>query len=339
MIDSLVLDVEALCAPGEREVGSLGHEAARAWLVRRLAEEGLEPYAGGSFELPYSPPRGWLAGLLGAAGRAGDEGNGEPRLVNLVGRLPGRASAEAPVLLAAHYDTCGSQPGADDNAAAIAILLALVEPLRRRALERPLLFAFFDAEEPPYWLRPLMGSTWFYDRQRRDAIHCAIVLDLVGHDVPVEGLEDLLFVTGMESDPGLEAALRDCAGGLRFVPTLNRYITPFGYDLSDHHVFRIRRRPYLFLSCGHWEHYHRETDTPDRLNYAKMAGVARFLEELVARVSASRLDGPFEGHDTTATELHFLSRHLGALARELGVRLEGRADIERLVSRMLALGL
>ena len=44
-----------------------------------------------------------------------------------------------------------------------------------------------------------MGSIRFYEDQRREEIHCAILLDLVGHDVPVPGLEDLLFITGMES--------------------------------------------------------------------------------------------------------------------------------------------
>lgn len=340
-MESLRQDVAALCEPGDRMVGSPGHEAARAWLVPRMAAAGLEPYAKGSFELPYQPPKGWLANLLGAANREVHAVTGDERLVNLVGRLPGRDPAAPPLLLAAHYDTCGAQPGADDNAAGIAILLALVEPLRARALERGLLFAFFDAEEPPYWLRPVMGSTWFYERQRREEIHCALVLDLVGHDVPLDGIEDLLFLTGMESDPGLETVLRACEGAThqRFVPTLSRYISPFGYDLSDHHVFRIRRRPYLFLSCGHWEHYHEASDTPDRLNFAKMAAIARFLEELTARTSRARLDGPFEGYDTTATELYFMLKHVAGLAAGLGIRLQSRADIERLVSRLLARGL
>jgi hypothetical protein len=340
-MDSLRRDVAALCEPGSREVGSPEHDVARAWLVRRMAAAGLEPYAHDSFELPYVPPRGWLARVLGPANDEGRRESGGERLANLVGRLPGRDPALAPVLLGAHYDTCGAQPGADDNAAAIAILLAIVEPLRQRALERGVLVAFFDAEEPPYWLQKLMGSTWFYDHQRREEIHCALALDLVGHDVPLPGLEDLLFLAGFESDPALGTILRECEGATRqrFVPTLNRYISPFGYDLSDHHVFRAQRRPYLFLSCGHWEHYHAPTDTPDRLNYAKMESIARFLEELTARICRARLDGPFEGSDTTATELHFLRQHMRSVAAGLGLALESRADIEKLVSRLLASGL
>ena len=64
-----------------------------------------------------------------------------------------------------------------------------------------MILAFFDAEEPPHFLQPTMGSIRFYEDQLQDEIHCAVIMDLVGHDVPVQGLEDLLFITGMESDP------------------------------------------------------------------------------------------------------------------------------------------
>jgi hypothetical protein len=50
--------------------------------------------------------------------------------------------------------------------------------------------------------------------------------------------------------------------------------------MSDHGVFRRNGVPYLFLSCGRWEHYHQETDTPDRLNYQKMAAIAEYAENV-----------------------------------------------------------
>jgi hypothetical protein len=31
--------------------------------------------------------------------------------------------------------------------------------------------------------------------------------------------------------------------------------------MSDHGIFRENGVPYLFLSCGRWPHYHRDTDT------------------------------------------------------------------------------
>jgi len=313
MIEQLRKDVETLATPGGRMAGTPGHAEARKYIVRRCREEGLEPYHNGSFELPYA--------------------EGEIQLTNVIGGLPGTRPELDPLLVAAHYDTCGPFPGADDNAAAIAIALASVDGVRRRTPERTVLFAFFDAEEPPHFLTPMMGSTYFYNHQRRGQIHCAIVLDLIGHDVPIPGKEDLLFVMGMESDPALEEVVLACepSSGIRTVATLNRYVG----DMSDHHVFRMNQRPYLFLSCGQWEHYHLPTDTPEKLNFPKMAHHAAYLIDLVAAVSSTELAGPFEGYDTTSTELALMRKHVGDLAGQLGVPLDNRGQLEALVFQLV----
>lgn len=307
--DTLKRDVEELVVSGGREPGSNGHAAARAFLLERVKALGLEGYPGDSYESPYKGP-----GFT---------------FVNVMGKLPGKQSDLPPLLVAAHYDTFGPYPGADDNAAAIAILLSVIEPLRKRSLERPVVFAFFDAEEPPYYMTPLMGSKRFYEAQRQEPIHCAIVLDLCGHDIGVPGLEDLLFVTGLESDPALPQALKTCdpKTGIRTIATLNRYVG----DMSDHHVFRINRRPYLFLSCGRWPHYHRPTDTPDRLNYEKMGHIADYVQALVCDVAGRDLDGPFEGGDTLDTEIHFLTKVLGPFLEAQALTPHTRQDIERIV--------
>jgi hypothetical protein len=141
----------------------------------------LAPYAGESFELPYSM--------------------GGTDFCNVMARLPGRrgASSGLPILLAAHYDTCGPYPGADDNAAAIAAALLAAESLAADPIDADVVLAFFDAEEPPYFLSPSMGSTFFYEHQRQDDFRCAVVMDLVGHDVGLPGLENTLFLMGAEN--------------------------------------------------------------------------------------------------------------------------------------------
>ena len=188
MRQALENDVRNLATASGRCVGTPGHDAARRYLLGRLSSLGLEPYHPLGFELPYRS--------------AGQD------FVNVLGRIPGKQPQLAPLLLGAHYDTAGAQPGADDNAAAVAILLAACEVLLAHSLERPVLLALFDAEEPPCFLSSAMGSTVFYTQQRTEDIHCAIILDLVGHDVPVPGLEDLVFITGMETDEGLAQILQ-----------------------------------------------------------------------------------------------------------------------------------
>ena len=308
-------DVIQLAQPEGRMVGTSGHDVAAEYLIERLGQLGMEPYVDGSFALPY-------------------ETDGQ-RFVNLVGQIAGSDPNLPPVLLGAHYDTCGPYPGADDNAAAVAVVLAVARTLVQRQAERTVIFALFDAEEPPHFLESSMGSTRFYEDQRTGQIHCAIILDLVGHDIPVPGLSDLLFITGMESDPGLQRVVQNCAPTdvIRTVPTLNRYVG----DLSDHGVFRVNERPYLFLTCGRWEHYHAHSDTPDRLNYTKIAAITKYAQALIAQVSSSDLNGPFETYSTVETELHFLRQTVEPVVRDMGlpIALRSRQDIDGLIDLLI----
>ena len=197
-----------------------------------------------------------------------------------------------------------------------------------------MIFAFFDAEEPPYYLSPAMGSNRFFEDQRLGDIHCAVIVDLVGHDVPFPGLEDVLFVTGMETDSALGEVIQSCKvdEAIRVLPTLNRYVG----DMSDHHIFRTNQVPYLFLSCGMWPHYHQDTDTPERLNYAKTEGVARYLRTLAGVICGKEMSGEFEGYDTTEIELGYIRELLLLVAAGMGfpIEVETRGDIDRLVDPM-----
>ena len=313
--DQLMNDVIALTNDGGRAVGTKGHHNARQHINSRLTNLGVSNYSGNSFLLPYGPSSKGFA--------------------NVIAMIPGADPSKAPVLLGAHFDTCGNFPGADDNAAAVAILLAVAELLDHT--ERSVILAFFDAEEPPYFLGESMGSIRFYENQRTGPIHAAIILDLVGHDVPVKGLEDVIFITGSESDPGLEIAVRESepTAKLRTVPTLNDYVG----DLSDHHIFRTNERPYLMLTCGRWEHYHMPTDTPDKLNINKMEAVANYVVRLTNFISESRLDGPFFSNDPVETEIYFLRKNIMPTLQSLGITLpplNSRKDIDTLVTTLIS---
>ena len=78
--------------------------------------------------------------------------HGEQGFCNLLAQVPGSDPSLAPVLLGAYYDTCDSLPGADDNAAAVPVLLEVAAQMADETLERSVILAFFDAEEPPHFL-------------------------------------------------------------------------------------------------------------------------------------------------------------------------------------------
>ena len=304
---SIESDVNALVTDSGRFTGSQGHTEAKQYLIDRLSTLSVEPYKGEGFEIGYH-----------ASGQD---------YSNVVAIIEGKDPDLAPVLLGAHYDAVEGTPGADDNAAAVAILLDIAGKLEPHTFRRSVIFAFFDAEEPPNFLSTSMGSIRFFEDQREDDIHCAIIMDLVGHDVPMQGFEDLVFVTGMESHPGLADTIESVLpfDGIRVLPLLNEYVG----DLSDHHIFRVNEVPYLFLSCGIWAHYHRDTDTPDKLNYSKAGTISELVASLAEDISSRSLVSPLDGYDTSEIEARYINETLAAMLPPGGI--SGRNQIDQLV--------
>jgi hypothetical protein len=215
------------------------------------------------------------------------------------------------------------------------IVLAVVEKLRSVSLDRDLIIAFFDAEEPPYFMTNAMGSIYFFSSQRTEEIACAVILDLMGHDVPIPGFEDLLFITGMESHSALENVIKSTPENnrVRIVPALNSYVG----DMSDHHIFRVNDVPYLFLSCGRWEHYHMPTDTPEKLNYVKMGAIADYSFNLVVGCGGAEFSQGLTNYDSTPTELHYMNTVFADLLQKYGIsELQSREDIDRVVRMIKA---
>jgi len=316
-------DVGAIALPEGRMVGTAAHARARAYLCRRFAEIGLVPYRDQGFELSYQGRR--------------------THFHNLVGLIAGRNPRLPPVVIGAHYDSVIAAPCADDNAAAVAIALSAADMLRTTPRERDVVVALFDAEEPPYFLGPAMGSIRFCaDQADGRGFHAALVMDLVGHDcaLPLPGLANLLIATGIESSATLPGMLDACPrpADLPLVVAQNYVVG----DMSDHHAFRSRGTPYLFLTCGRWAHYHRPTDTPEKLAWRKIGLIRDYVVALVNALASSELEAPSD--DTIAMEIRYLEAalgvHLGRVLAPLGIRaLHSRGDLEELAQALQGLGL
>ena len=342
--------VYELALPEGRMVGTEGHDRARKYLTGKMKKYGFAPYRGKSFELPYK--------------------EGRTSFCNIVGVVRGQNPKKKPVLIGAHYDSVIAAPCADDNAAAVAIALEAGRLLQKKPPERDTIIAIFDAEEPPHFCGSTMGSVRFYhDQMKKGGIHAALVMDLVGHDVqvpvgmlmdripelkkrlpfgrnsgiPIPHLRNLLFITGAESHPAMEAVCRNTARPMRLqtLHTLNKHVG----DMSDHGVFRENGVPYLFLSCGRWQHYHQESDTPDNLNYAKMARITDYVVSLVRAMGGASLSAISPVIcDTAKLEIFCLERTFGPLLPQILKllrlnKLRGRQDLDALANTLLGLGL
>ena len=315
-------DVRYLAAPERqgRLRGTEGNARARAYIVASLKAAGLAPLFGDGFEQPTYPngrDAGSFAVNVGAIYRASD-----PQAQWIV--------------LVAHHDHRGVvggriQAGADDNASAVALLLAFAHSLGRTRpqLRRHVVLLFPDAEEPPDVRTERMGSSWFWRHPPLpiERLDLALVFDLMGGRVSPEvraaGLADALFVLGAEADPSLAALVGDVvpAPGVEPVRMSLPMIeaTPYRpgtrFARSDYHGLReAAPRPFLFLSTGRTDTYHTAADTPDTVDYDRLRAVTPWVARLA--VHAADVDVELGWHDLRAaprTDARALLRLYGAL--------------------------
>lgn len=100
---------------------------------------------------------------------------------NVVARINGKSSKR--IVIGAHYDVCGNQPGADDNASGIAGLLELGRLIPRDSLENTIELVAYTLEEPPFFRTDLMGS-YVHAKSLKDAhveVSGMISLEMIGY--------------------------------------------------------------------------------------------------------------------------------------------------------------
>ena len=347
-VATLEPDVRFLASPELRGRlrGTEGSARARAHIIASLRSAGLAPLFGDEYEQPTYP-----------------DGRGrQPHAVNVgaIYRAPERDAGW--VALVAHYDHRGViggavHAGADDNASAVAMLLAFGHALGRvrPALHRHIVLLFPDAEEPPDIRTERMGSSWFWRNPPLPAarLHLALVFDLMGARVTPElqaaGLGQALFVLGAEADPGLAALVRDLPPAARVEPVrlslamieAMPYRPRSRFARSDYHGLREhRRRPFLFLTTGRTETYHTSADTPDTLDYDRLGATARWVAQLA--VQAAESEGELGWRDlrveavTDARSLLRLYRAIDANERVAWLLRRALAADRRRVERLLA---
>jgi len=249
--------IEALCSDecAGRRPGTPGGNAARRILMQAFRDAGLDPY-----EQP-------VPGCGGA---------------NVLAKI--RGDVERYVLVGAHFDHLGTVGrhvfrGADDNAAAVAILIEVGRALEAERTGRGVIIAAFDGEEPPNFLTGAMGSRAFV-QANRDPIDFMVCMDLVGHRYGPAAVPDevggSIFALGSERSRGtydLVRSLKRAEAGLVVRPADAEIVPP----LSDYEAFWEQRIPFLFLSAGRSRVYHTPEDTPDKLDHKKLQATARWL--------------------------------------------------------------
>jgi Zn-dependent M28 family amino/carboxypeptidase len=206
------------------------------------------------------------------------------------------------VIVGAHYDTVPGSPGADDNASGVAVLIELARLL---AGEDGIRFVAFANEEMPYFLSNEMGSYFSAARSRAhgEGVRAMLSLEMLGYYRDAPGSQRYPFPLNLFYPPrgdfiafvgdlGSRRLVRKAIKGFRkhaAFPSQGVAAPAFipGVTWSDHWSFRSHGFPAIMVTDTafyRYPHYHLPTDTPDKLDYERMArvalGLASMLKEL-----------------------------------------------------------
>lgn len=240
----------------------------------------------------------WIHGRLEAAGARvqdqvyGVQGEAYRNVVADFGPASGPV-----VVIGAHYDTCGAYPGADDNASGVAGLLALAHLFQEHPPSITVELVAYTLEEPPFFRSPDMGSARHAQALKRSGreVRGVLILEMIGtftdapasQDYPLPGLSliygshgDYLAVVGEVGRARFTRRVKAAMRGACEMPirSINAPSAIPGIDFSDHRSYWAEGIPAVMLTDTAFfrnPRYHTRADTPDRLDYARMAEVVR----------------------------------------------------------------
>jgi len=186
------------------------------------------------------------------------------------------------IVVGAHYDTVPGSPGADDNASGVAVLIELSEMLRNRKIR----FVAFANEEAPYFLGPEMGS-FVYARDRGKGVRAMFSLEMLGYYRDEPDSQRYPAPLGLfYPDRGNFIAFVADLGSFSLVRKSSRLFRQNTDFPSEHGTPAVMVTDTAFYR---YPHYHLPSDTPEKLDYERMAkvtlGLAGMLKELLSQAN------------------------------------------------------
>lgn len=221
---------------------------------------------------------------------------GTQTFVNLIASF-GPTEGER-IVVGAHYDVCGEKPGADDNASGVAGLIELGRLLAaNKKLTRRIDLVAWSTEEPPYFSTRDMGS-WHHAQSLKSAnvkVALALSLEMIGYFSDEAGSQtfpspimnliypstgNYIVLVARFSESALIRRVKPLMQASTALPIYSANPPAFvpGVDYSDHRSYWEVGYPALMVTDTAFQrnrNYHKITDTPDTLDYARMAQVVQ----------------------------------------------------------------
>ncbi len=201
------------------------------------------------------------------------------------------------IVVGAHYDTAGALPGADDNASGVAGLIELAYLLGRTPPAARVELVAFALEEPPYFRSPSMGSAVHAASLKSQgfAVRAMLSLEMIGYfsdqpdsqQYPVSVLKafyptrgNFIAVVGKIDQGRVVRRVKQAMLEASPLPvySINAPRSIPGVDFSDHLNYWDEGYAALMITDTAFyrnRHYHTSADTPDILDYRRMAMVVQ----------------------------------------------------------------
>ena len=224
---------------------------------------------------------------------------------NIAVELRGTSKPDEIFVVGAHYDSVTHCPAANDNASGIAGTIELARYFNAKPFARTLRFVAFVNEEPPYFHTEQMGSLVYARacRARNEKIVGMISLETIGYYSDSAGSQKYpVPFNRFFPSIGNFIGFCGCWSSRRFVQRVTesfRRHTQFpseglaapdwipGIGWSDHWSFSKVGYPALMATDTapfRYAYYHTPQDTPEKLDYEKMArvvmGIGRVVQEI-----------------------------------------------------------
>lgn len=262
--------------------------------------------------------RAYVAHRLEAAVRPVDrhrftaDGASFENLTVIVPSAVSAATDDRVLLVGAHYDSAPGTPGANDNGTGVAALLALADRFARVPAQRTIWFVAFTNEEPPYFGEAGMGSRKYVVERGASLtkVGAMISLETMGYYSEAEGSQQYPWplgwfypsrgnFVGIAGNHESRELIRQLVGDFRSTTpfpmegaALSRSREPIGW--SDHSPFWDLRIPAVMVTDTapfRYPHYHRPSDTVDKVDFDRLARVVLGLERAL-RLLAGRATLP-----------------------------------------------
>ena len=228
---------------------------------------------------------------------------------NIEVEVRGDTRASEIIVVGAHYDSVLGAPGANDNGSGVAAVIELARLFATEKLARTLRFVAFVNEEPPFHLSDAMGSRHYARRarERGENVVAMFSIETIGWYSDAPGSQRypfplgffypstgnfIAFVSNLSSRTLLHetiASFRRHAGIPSEAVAAPAWIP--GVDWSDHWSFWKEGYSALMVTDTapyRYPHYHTSEDTPDKVDYDRVARVVTGLQGMLRDLAGSK---------------------------------------------------